>query len=383
MKLKRKITTDSVMEELKKKFNRTDLTNEGFLDWLTGSSKKADTPTPNPDSGAETAKGPEPAAPEAPSTTAGPTPNAGRGGFGRMSAAMVGPTDADKAAGEAKPENTPGAIAIEKPGDIAKVDTTTAKGIGGTDSKLSFDQKQDAAAKIDASDKAHGMTPKEPAPAKPEKDPYADWGGNSGEPVSTPKADFKFNSKGGKVSADELAKYREHTGNANVTLGQYMNARDKKTAVAGGANDPDVIQKKLDAKAPSTAMGPAPGGAAYRPASGTTKLKENLEQFVRGRYMVEAKKEEVEEAIDNANPGLGARHNPKKTAFKTELHKGSRNWGGNQKRSPSTYAEEATKIVKKKVMEKKKEQPLGSTSTGKNGETITLEPTKPELTGYH
>ena len=41
------------------------------------------------------------------------------------------------------------------------------------------------------------------------------------------------------------------------------------------------------------------------------------------------------------------------------------------------------KIAFKKVEEKKNEVALGSTATGKRGETITTEPTKPELTGYH
>lgn len=87
---------------------------------------------------------------------------------------------------------------------------------------------------------------------------------------STPpsqSSEFKFGSKkGGIVTADELNKYREHVGNKNVTLGQYMNDRDKLTAKKGGANDPDEIQKKLDAK-PYT--GPRPQEyerpQAYRP----------------------------------------------------------------------------------------------------------------------
>jgi LysM repeat protein/uncharacterized C2H2 Zn-finger protein len=58
-------------------------------------------------------------------------------------------------------------------------------------------------------------------------------------------AEFTFNSKGGNVSADELNSYRKFANNPNVTLGQYMNARDKLTAIKGGKNDPSVIQKKL------------------------------------------------------------------------------------------------------------------------------------------
>lgn len=78
----------------------------------------------------------------------------------------------------------------------------------------------------------------------------------SGSATGSAKPSFKFNSKGGKVSGDELSAYRKHVGNDNATLGQYMNARDHKTAVKGGANDPSVIQKKLGNK-----------GKAYVPES--------------------------------------------------------------------------------------------------------------------
>lgn len=63
------------------------------------------------------------------------------------------------------------------------------------------------------------------------------------------KPGFKFNSKkGGIVSKDELSSFRKHVGNENATLGQYMNSRDGKTAIKGGANDPSVIEKKTGKK---------------------------------------------------------------------------------------------------------------------------------------
>lgn len=74
----------------------------------------------------------------------------------------------------------------------------------------------------------------------------ADIGLATPTPKAEPaKAEFKFNSKGGKVSAAELEAYRKHTGK-NVSLGQYMNARDGKTAVKGGKNDftPDPYLKE-------------------------------------------------------------------------------------------------------------------------------------------
>ena len=61
---------------------------------------------------------------------------------------------------------------------------------------------------------------------------------------------------GGKVSADQLNQFRQSTGNQNATLGQYMNAAQGKTAIAGGKNDPANIQKNLGA-----------GQTAYNPAT--------------------------------------------------------------------------------------------------------------------
>jgi hypothetical protein len=67
-------------------------------------------------------------------------------------AAAVGPTANDLAQGPAIMNNTPGAISIEKSGDIAKVKLPD----NATD-----EQKQNAA-KLEASDKAQGLTPKSP-----------------------------------------------------------------------------------------------------------------------------------------------------------------------------------------------------------------------------
>lgn len=93
-----------------------------------------------------------------------------------------------------------------------------------------------------------------------------------------------------------------------------------------------------------------------------------------------------EAQIDEEKPAsqFGRRHNPKKHSFKSTLGAvEKRNWGGNQKRSPATYAEEATKKVIKKLSEKDSERPLGRTATGQDGEMINTKPIKPELTGYH
>lgn len=80
-----------------------------------------------------------------------------------------------------------------------------------------------------------GATPPAAAPAASNLKPAS---------VMPDKPAFQFGSKkGGIVSAAELNKYREHVGNKNVTLGQYMNARDNKTAITGGKNDPQQIMK--------------------------------------------------------------------------------------------------------------------------------------------
>jgi hypothetical protein len=95
----------------------------------------------------------------------------------------------------------------------------------------------------------------------------------------------------------------------------------------------------------------------------------------------------VEEALGTQ---LGMRHSPKKNISKRSLGAlEKRNWGGNQRRRPSSYsedfsyfAEEATKKVMKKLSEKKNsEKSLGKTATGQPGDTIDIEPDKTELTG--
>jgi hypothetical protein len=56
---------------------------------------------------------------------------------------------------------------------------------------------------------------------------------------------------------------------------------------------------------------------------------------------------------------------------------------GNQRRTKSTYAEEATQIAIKKVKNKKGEMTRGQTSTGQKADTLEFEPSKPELTTNH
>jgi hypothetical protein len=81
---------------------------------------------------------------------------------------------------------------------------------------------------------------------------------------------------------------------------------------------------------------------------------------------------------------FGAKHHPSKNTHKRTLGAlEKRNWGGNQKRKPSTYAEEATKKAFKKLSEKESVRPLGRTATGQAGDVIDTKPTKSELTGYH
>jgi hypothetical protein len=100
--------------------------------------------------------------------------------------------------------------------------------------------------------------------------------------------------------------------------------------------------------------------------------------------------EEIEEARSTTT-GLGGTHasgmkktgpNINKAGAGLQQRAGAQR-GGNQRRSPAMYAEEATKKVLKKLKEKKGEQPLGKTATGQAGDTITTEPSKPELVGYH
>lgn len=109
-----------------------------------------------------------------------------------------------------------------------------------------------------------------------------------------------------------------------------------------------------------------------------------------GNLMKKLEEDEIEEDLNTATghqkPGLGARHNPFKTAFHNDLHKASRNWGGNQMRRPGTYAEsimEARKEAMKKVEEKKGQERSGKTDTGQSPDPVEFQPMKPELTTNH
>jgi hypothetical protein len=87
---------------------------------------------------------------ETAAATATPTPlrPTGPRGF----AAAIGPTANDLAQGPAVMSNTPGAISIEKSGDIAKVQLP----------ENATDLQKQTAVNLEASDKAQGLTPKSP-----------------------------------------------------------------------------------------------------------------------------------------------------------------------------------------------------------------------------
>ena len=80
----------------------------------------------------------------------------------------------------------------------------------------------------------------------------------------------------------------------------------------------------------------------------------------------------------------GARHNPRKRSNQTSLgNLKQRRSGGNQRRTPGTYAEEATEIVKDKIKNKKGEMTRGKTATGQPTDKLDFTPTKVELTTNH
>jgi hypothetical protein len=84
---------------------------------------------------------------------------------------------------------------------------------------------------------------------------------------------------------------------------------------------------------------------------------------------------------------FGGRHKPKKKLHMTSLgnvpERAAAQRTGNQRRTKSTYAEEATQIAIKKVKDKKGEESRGATSTGQKADTLDFTPTKPELTTNH
>lgn len=127
--------------------------------------------------------------------------------------------------------------------------------------------------------------------------------------AAAPKGDFKFNSTGGKVSANELGAWRKHVGNNNATLGQYMNARDNKTAIAGGKNDPTVIQKNLtkgQAYDPGKVIdksktAPMPQTRPTNQASSAT----NVKQVVPGATPAVGPGTNVKQVVPGATPAVG------------------------------------------------------------------------------
>ena len=93
---------------------------------------------------------------------------------------------------------------------------------------------------------------------------------------AAPGAAFKPTiGPGGKVSADQLNQFRQT--NPGATLGQYMNAAQGKTAIAGGANDPNskgfkgaaTIGGVAPAVVPKSGTAATGGAAAAKPAAAT------------------------------------------------------------------------------------------------------------------
>lgn len=84
---------------------------------------------------------------------------------------------------------------------------------------------------------------------------------------------------------------------------------------------------------------------------------------------------------------FGGRHSPRKRSHMTSLgnvkERSAAQRTGNQRRTPGTYAEEATEIVKDKVKDKKGEMTRGQTSTGQRADAVEVTPTKIELTTNH
>ena len=85
--------------------------------------------------------------------------------------------------------------------------------------------------------------------------------------------------------------------------------------------------------------------------------------------------------------GFGGHHRPRKSLERNSLgnvkERSAAQRSGNQRRSPSTYAEEATEIVKEKIKNKKGEIDRGQTATGQPTDKLDFEPSKPELTTNH
>jgi len=94
--------------------------------------------------------------------------------------------------------------------------------------------------------------------------------------------------------------------------------------------------------------------------------------------------EDIEED-STTTTSIGGNHRPKKTfpnankAGAGLRQRSGAQAGGNQGRSVATYTEEAIRTAKKKISEKKGEQPLGRTSTNQPSDTIDTSPEKPEL----
>lgn len=83
--------------------------------------------------------------------------------------------------------------------------------------------------------------------------------------------------------------------------------------------------------------------------------------------------------------GLGARHKPRTTAFKSELDSASRNWGGNQSMRPTRYGNKPANskrgFTEEADTEEEKVNNSSTTLTKKPATPVEMEPSKRELTG--
>lgn len=81
----------------------------------------------------------------------------------------------------------------------------------------------------------------------------------------------------------------------------------------------------------------------------------------------------MKEAVDNADPGLGPRHNPRTNIYKTTLGKTE------VRRSWQSRGNQSMKGGKRYTLEQ--EIPLGDTDTKKEKETVSVNPVHNELKG--
>ena len=199
-----------------------------------------------------------------------------------------------------------------------------------------------------------------------EKKPHVDIGGSAHDPSSPNKSHVKEEEINELHGKGKLPPMKAHY--------------EKKGEEAGKSAEKISTGKRF-----------AKGKDAVRQVLSKFATKQDMEAKAKraGALIRKLDEDEIEEDLDtgHAKQGLGARHNPRKTAFKNDLHRASRNWGGNQMRRPSTYAEsflpEAKQVAMKKVNEKKGQERAGKTDTGQSPDPVEFQPQKPELTTNH